>query len=92
MSQVLEQECDQHSNRFDCPDSLVYWSEQFDEYGLIVHDGGSSYVTIHYCPWCGNCLPDSKRDRWFEELETRGLDPDDPNLPEKYRSSAWYKT
>lgn len=23
------------------------------EYGLIVHDGGTSYVAIRFCPWCG---------------------------------------
>jgi hypothetical protein len=39
----------------------------FDEYGIIVHDGGPSFVVIAYCPWCGVGLPESKRDRWFTE-------------------------
>ena len=32
-------------------------------YGLIIHDGGTSAVTIQFCPWCGSKLPASKRDR-----------------------------
>ncbi|QCR24385.1 hypothetical protein [Pontibacter sp. SGAir0037] len=27
------------------------WDEGL--YGIPIHDGGSSMVLIHYCPWCG---------------------------------------
>jgi hypothetical protein len=52
----LEHKCDIHADVFDCPDRLVYYSSQNHQYGLIVHDGGSSYITIDYCPWCGTNL------------------------------------
>jgi hypothetical protein len=53
MEDRLKSDCPQHKNVFECPDTLVYYSAPSDEYGLIVHDGGSSYVVIEYCPWCG---------------------------------------
>jgi hypothetical protein len=61
MEAGLTFECSQHADAFDCPDSLVCYSERSDEYGLIVHDGGASYIVIGYCPWCGVKLPESKR-------------------------------
>lgn len=56
----LSLRCDEHPDPHDCPDNLIYLSEQFDEYGILVHDGGASYVIIQYCPWCGTNLPESK--------------------------------
>jgi len=62
---VLETEvtwnCNEHSDPFDCPDHTVYYSSEFNEYGILIHDGGSSYSVIHFCPWCGTKLPTSKR-------------------------------
>jgi hypothetical protein len=56
MAQDLEAVCDRHANRWDCPDALVgHWPES-GEYGLIVHDGGSSMIVINFCPWCGSDL------------------------------------
>jgi len=57
----LNQRCDQHPDPFDCADVLIYYSEQHDEYGIIIHDGGASYSVLKYCPWCGVNLPESKR-------------------------------
>jgi hypothetical protein len=53
MEEHLKFACSSHEDAFECPDSLVYYSTASDEYGLIVHDGGSSYMVIEYCPWCG---------------------------------------
>ena len=25
--------------------------------GIIIHDGGQSFIKINYCPWCGRKLP-----------------------------------
>jgi hypothetical protein len=61
MRRQAEHVCDQHPDRFECPDCLVHYSERFQEYGLIVHDGGSSVVRIRFCPWCGAELPESLR-------------------------------
>lgn len=91
MKDAVESVCDEHADRFDCPDALVSYSAKFDEYGLIVHDGGSSIVAIEFCPWCGSRLPESKRDRWFEELERLGFRaPLEEEVPEIFRDARWY--
>jgi len=73
MAAHLSQECDQGEDPFECPDNVIYWSPPFDEYGLIIHDGGASYIVLEHCPWCGTKLPESKRDVWFSELQGLGL-------------------
>lgn len=72
-------------------DCVILYVPKFDEYGMPIHDGGSSYVLISFCPWCGKELPESKRDRWFNELKKIGIhDPMTEDIPEKYRSDRWY--
>ena len=69
------------------PDVLIVYIPKFDEYGIIIHDGGESSVQINYCPWCGNKLPVSKRDLWFEELEQMGMeDFDGENIPDNFKT------
>jgi hypothetical protein len=51
----LNQRCDIHRNRFDCPDALI--NAVRGGYGLIVHDGGASFIEMGFCPWCGTRLP-----------------------------------
>jgi hypothetical protein len=58
MRSNVENACDQHADRFDCPDCLVNYDERSRHYGLIIHDGGGSVITIQFCPWCGAKLPD----------------------------------
>lgn len=48
-----ETACDQHPDRFDCADNLIHYSKRRRKFGIIIHDGGSSYMTFDYCPWCG---------------------------------------
>lgn len=32
--------------------------------GLMIHDGGTASIRIHFCPWCGIRLPtDSDAER-----------------------------
>ena len=52
----LEQVCDIHGDRPDCPDALI--GQTNGGFGLLAHDGGSSVIAIAYCPWCGTRLPD----------------------------------
>jgi hypothetical protein len=52
-----ENVCDLHPDRFECPDALVNYSEHGEDYGLIIHDGSSSVISIAFCPWCGTKLP-----------------------------------
>ena len=74
MTEALNHQCSQHSDPFDCADALIHYSPKLDEYGLIIHDGGSSVITISHCPWSGTKLPTSKRDLWFGDLAALGFD------------------
>ncbi len=41
MQAALEMNCDTHDDPFECPDSLVAYNEAFNQFALIVHDGGA---------------------------------------------------
>ena len=74
----VEHRCPVHPNPLDCPDNVVIYVPRFDEFGLPVRDGENasahSYITITRCPWYGAKLPESTRNRYFEEIEKRGAD------------------
>ena len=89
MEKELALQIETGTKRFADPDALVWYSEKFDEYGIIVHDGGSSTVEILFCPWCGTKLPPSARDRWFDELEANGVDPTCDPIPPAYETAEW---
>ena len=57
MRENVERTCDVHTDRFECADCLVHYSEKSGAYGLIIHDGERSVIRIAYCPWCGSNLP-----------------------------------
>lgn len=94
MEQQIEYRCSMHPNPFDCPDNVVVYVPQYDEFGLVVRDGedsrGDSFIEISHCPWCGTKLPESKRDRYYEELDARGIDPADDEVPTEFLSDAWW--
>jgi len=56
MQAALQMDCATHDDPFECPDSLIAYNAGFNQFGLIVHDGGTSVVLIRYCPWCGSSL------------------------------------
>ena len=58
MRENVENVCDQHADREDCPDCLIDFRPHSGLYGIMIHDGGSSMITIAYCPWCGTRLPE----------------------------------
>ena len=92
MESSIALSCDQHTDVYQCPDVLVNYIPKFDEYGLIIHDGGSSSREIKFCPWCGSKLPASKRDAWFNKLEKMGFDnPAEQNIPMEFNSDAWHR-
>jgi hypothetical protein len=62
--------CDLMDGYLKNEDHIVDFIPKFREYGIPVHDGGSSHIQIGFCPWCGAKLPSSLREAWFE---ARGL-------------------
>jgi hypothetical protein len=56
----------------DCPDCLVTCATD-DSYGLLIHDGGASFVQIAYCPWCGTQLPGGD---WVMSLPDGSMPPE----------------
>ena len=94
MRDALVNQCAEHANDpFACPDMLFAYSDTFDEYGVIVHDGSPSMLIVSHCPFCGMALPDSRRDEWFDRLEAMGIDdPFEAELPADFRSGAWRRS
>ena len=89
MAQYAEFYCEQHPDPKDCHDATIHYDDVFDEYS-IPHGDGISKMTINNCPWCGIRLPESKRDLWFDTLESIGYDdPLEQEIPEQYRSKRW---
>jgi hypothetical protein len=93
MNKQVNHKCGTHKNDYDCPDKLISYNQKFAEYGIIIHDGGSSVMHINYCPFCGVKLPDSKRDLWFAKLKELGFE--DPigndNIPKGYKIDSWHR-
>jgi hypothetical protein len=56
LAYYLERECPTHPDPWDCPDRLFYRATD-GEIGIVIHDGGSSFVTMLYCPFCSSALP-----------------------------------
>jgi hypothetical protein len=90
MANRVNRRCDRHDDAFSCPDTLISYTARFREYALIIHDGGMSGVGIAFCPWCGRRLPDSLRDRWFDELERLGVDPWEDRIPPEFEDDRWF--
>lgn len=65
--------CEDHSSIYECPDVLISKSAQ-NEFGIIVHDGGTSEISISFCPWCGANLNNyySVRSK-IESIEKKAL-------------------
>ncbi|MDR6976400.1 hypothetical protein J2X68_003088 [Streptomyces sp. 3330] len=91
MTREAGRRCRAHPDVFACPDALVRFEPKFREYGLIVHDGGSASREISFCPWCGARLPESLRDRWFDALEARGIDPWEDEVPPEFEDGRWLR-
>ena len=55
LKEQLKHSCVQHPNPYDCPDSVILKTKR--GWGLPIHDGSHSYISITYCPFCGKRLP-----------------------------------
>jgi hypothetical protein len=73
------------------PTVPVDYIPKLREFGIQVLDGGSSILTIAFCPWCGQKLPNSLRDHWFDTLERLGVDPSSDAIPPEFTDDRWYE-
>ncbi len=64
----------------------VRYDARFDEYWV---PAGEARQLLFYCPWCGERLPPSQRERWFDELNERGIDPAADAIPAEFQSGEW---
>lgn len=53
MRYQVDWKCDRHTDPAECPDALIGYFGKSKTLGLLIHDGGSSFIAINYCPWCG---------------------------------------
>jgi len=68
----------------------IIFYPKFLEFGLLVQDGGSSFIEIYYCPWCGEKLPNSVRDLRFKMIDKLPRGPDGAlRFPEGFDHERW---
>ena len=72
-------------------DKKIYWSPIFDEYGLICQPSAEILI-IKWCLFCGSKLPSSKRDAWFEKLESTGWQSWEDPIPHVLLTAEWENT
>lgn len=70
----------------------LVFTANFREFGVRILDGGTSTLHIGYCPWCGQKLPASLRNSWFDKLESLGIDPYGNSVPAEWSDESWYSS
>ncbi|MBS0351340.1 MAG: hypothetical protein JSR33_09175 [Proteobacteria bacterium] len=71
---------------------FLLYIKNLREYGIRILDGGTSFQSVYYCPWCGAKLPHSLRNEWFDTLDSMGFDdPREQDIPLDYKSDAWWR-
>ena len=88
----MEHCCSDMREMIEEENSIVFISE-FREYGVPICDGGSSFLEMQFCPWCGKKLPGSLREEYFSILDKMGINYPCPpeELPENMRSEKWWQ-
>lgn len=81
--------CSEMTDRLNDETGILY-IPKFREYGIRVLDGGSSFVLLRFCPWCGVEIPTSLRDEWFQTVEKLGLEPASDDLPREFLGDGWW--
>lgn len=76
----------------DLEKKTILYVPRFNEYGIPCEEDGVSMIMINYCPWCGRKLPNSLRDKWFDEVLSLGFENPlfDENIPIAYKTAAWW--
>ena len=83
--------CPQMEAAANDPDIPVIYPPKFREFGILILDSGTSSLRLVFCPWCGQPLPVSLRDDWFDRLEHLGVDPYGETIPEEFTDERWYR-
>lgn len=72
-------------------DVVIIHNKKYDEYGIPIKDGGTSFISINNCPWCGALLHTSKRDLWWDTLLQLGYEePLEQEIPKVFESDEWW--
>ncbi|WP_128912802.1 DUF6980 family protein [Granulicella sibirica] len=88
---VNEHCCDMMTTNLAGGETAILFVPKFREYGIRVLDGGSGFIAIEHCPWCGKSLPSALRHVWFKEIESRGFEVGDEAIPTEFLSDAWWR-
>lgn len=83
--------CQGMQDAVDHPGVAITYSAKFNEFGVRFLNEETGVITLDYCPWCGQLLPESLRDAWFEEMERRGIDPWLEDVPAEFTDDRWYR-
>lgn len=68
----------------------IRYNPRFREYSLELIESEARQL-IAYCPWCGQALPSSVRDRFFVEMERLGIDYPSDEPPAVFRDDQWWR-
>jgi hypothetical protein len=82
--------CSEMKKHIEAGEVAIRYFPKFREYGILYLDGGTSFQDIKFCPWCGKNIPASMRDQWIKEIRALGFEPDQENIPEKYKTDRWW--
>ena len=73
-------------------EGTILYIPKFRKFGIPVLDGGTSYIAIQFCPWCGHRLPIELSEEWFQILDTIGIEYyDAKSIPEEMNTDTWWK-
>lgn len=64
----------------------VRYDSRFDVYWV---EAGGAKQQLFFCPWCGERLPPSQRDLWFDELEAKGINAVSDTIPPEFQTGEW---
>jgi hypothetical protein len=56
-------------------EKALIFIDKFREWGVPIPDGGSAFLEIKFCPFCGVVLPASLRHAWFDKADELGVGP-----------------
>jgi hypothetical protein len=92
---LLPHRCASMDFSIEHPNVPIDYDDRFREF-FVKDAPGEAAMVFAYCPFCGQPLPTSMRQDWFETLEQRGIDVDileasAPRVPADMRDGAWWR-